>query len=117
MAELQLTEEEKEGRSYLNWDDESLGKFVKKKAIELEDYYGENVSEREAAVISLLSGITGSGSDMTMMEIEGVTVDGENLGNWRITFEKVDPDLPGGPPQDLPDDDDGDGGEGGVLIT
>lgn len=115
MAELVLTEEEKESGSYLNWDDENLGKYVKKKAIDLEDYYGEDVSQREAAVVTLLSRIVESDTDMTMMEVEGVTIDGEDIGHWRITFEKVDPDLSGGPlgGDDLPNDD---GGEGGVLI-
>ena len=116
MAELVLTEEEKESGSYLNWDDESLGKYVKKKAIDLEDYYGEKVSQREAAVVTLLSRIVESDTDMAMMEVEGVTIDGEDIGHWRITFEKVDPDLPSGPPgPGEPGQDDGDG-EGGVLI-
>lgn len=119
MADLVLTEEEKEERSYLNWDDESLGKFVKKKAIEFEDYYGEEVSEREAAIISLLSKVRNETEEMAMMEVEGVTIDGEDFGQWRITFEKVDPNLPGGPPtgdegSSGNEDDGGDGG--GVLV-
>lgn len=118
MAELILNEEEKEGRSYLDWDEESLGKYVKKRAIELEDYYGEHVSERGAALITLISRVHQMDTDMTMMEVEGLTIEGENLGKWRVTFEKVDPDLPGGPPtddgDDLPGDDDD--REGGVLI-
>jgi len=122
MAELVLTEEEKEGRSYLDWDNESLGKYVKKKAIDLEDYYGEKVSEQEAAVVTLLSRIVESDSDMAMMEVEGVTINGDDIGHWRITVEKVDPDLPGGPPgfgsgppgDDYPDNDED--GDGGVLV-
>jgi hypothetical protein len=115
MAELVLTEEEKEDRSYLNWDDESLGKLVKKKAIDLEDYYGERVSEREAAVATLLSKIAKQESEMAVMEVQGIMVEGEDLGHWRITFERVDPNLPGGPPlgpedKDSPDNDDQDGG-------
>ena len=116
MAELELTEEEQEEKSYLNWDDETLGKFVKKKAIELEDYYGENVTRQEAAVVTLLAEVIESETNMTVMEVEGVTQDGEDLGHWRITFEKVDPDLPGSdgppfdPPENSPDND------GGVMI-
>lgn len=122
MAELITTDEEKEGRSYLNWDDASLGAFVKKKAIDFEDYFGEKVSEREAALISLLSKVRQETDGMAMMEVDGVKIDGEDLGRWRITFEKVDPDLPGGPPiggdEDPPTDDDDKGdGEGGVLIS
>lgn len=119
MAELKLSEDEKEQRSYLNYDDETLGKIVKKKAIEFEDYFGENVTEREAALVSLISRVAKGENDMAMMEVEGVKMNDEDLGHWRITFEKVDPDLPGGPPDpdDLPDDDDDDkDGEGGVLI-
>ncbi len=120
MADLVLTEEEKEERSYLNWDDESLGKFVKKKAIEFEDYYGEEVSEREAAIISLLSKVREETGDMAMMEVEGVTIDGEDFGQWRITFEKVDPNLPGGPPTGGDDESSGsedDGGDGGGVLV
>lgn len=117
MAELNTTEEEEEMRSYLNWDDEDLGKLVKKKAIELEDYYGENVTEREAAVVSLVSRIDEAGNDMAMMDVDGIHINGENLGHWRITIEKVDADLPGGPPNPPTEGDDGDDdGEGGVLI-
>jgi len=119
MAELITTDEEEEGRSYLNWDDASLGAFVKKKAIDFEDYFGEQVSEREAALISLLSKVRQETDDMAMMEVDGVTIDGEDLGRWRITFEKVDPDLPGGPPMGGGDEDpptDDDDGEGGVLV-
>jgi hypothetical protein len=116
MAELKTTDEEKETRSYLSWDDEDLGKLVKKKAIDLEDYYGENITEREAAVVSLVSRIDEAGNDMAMMEVEGIHVNGKNLGHWRITIEKVDADLPGGPPDPPTGDEDGDGGEGGVLI-
>ena len=116
MADLILEEGEEEGRSYLNWNDEDLGKFVKKKAIELEDYYGEDVAEREAALISLISRVSRMDTDMAMMEVEGINLNGEDLGKWRITIESVDSDLPGGPPteDDLPDE--GGGGEGGVLI-
>lgn len=116
MAELILTEEEEEKNSYLNWDDETLGKFVKKRAIELEDYYGENVTKRQAAVVVLLSDIIKTETNMAVMEVEDVTRKGESLGQWRITFEKIDPDLPGSgglePPEGPPDSDN----EGGVVI-
>jgi len=105
MAELNLTEEEKEKRSYLNWDDETLGKYVKKKAIEHEDYYGQETSEREAAVVTLLSDAKDASGDMVMMEVEGLTINGEDLGRWRITFEKVNPDLPNNNPGPTGSDD------------
>lgn len=116
MAELILNEEEEGERSYLNWDEETLGKYVKKKAIELEDYYGEDVSERGAALISLISRVNKMDTDIAMMEVEGLTIEGEDIGKWRVTFEKVDSDLPGGPPDDLPDGGDEDG-EGGILVS
>lgn len=113
MADLVLTEEEKEGRSYLNWDDESLGKLVKKKAIEIEDYHGEDTAKKQGAIISLLSEVRKSESDMVMIEVEGLTINDEDMEDWRITFEKVDPDLPGGP--DNPMDDNNNDGGGGLL--
>lgn len=120
MAKLVLTEEEKEERSYLNWDDETLGKAVKKKAIEFEDYYGEQATEREAALVSLISKVIEEHqNDLVMMEVGGIRKNGEDLGKWRITFEKVDSDLPGGPPMEPPEDDEGpddEEGEGGVLV-
>lgn len=118
MAELNLTEEEKEEKSYLNWDNETLGKFVKNKAIELEDYYGKNVTRKEAAVVTLLAEVVESDTDMAVMEVEGVTREGDDLGHWRITFEKVDPNLPGsgGPPFDPPDNPPEQGPDGGIAI-
>lgn len=116
MAELKTTDEEEEQRSYLNWDDEDLGKLVKKKAIEFEDYFGDNISEREAALISLVSRVNETGNEVSMMDIQGIHVNGEDLGHWRVTFKKVDSDLPSGPPDPPTDGDDGDG-EGGVLVS
>jgi hypothetical protein len=116
MAELILTDDEKEQKSYLNWNDEALGKYVKKKAIDREDYYGENTSKREAAVITLLSEVRKSESDMVMMEVQGLQTE-EDLGDWRITFERIDPDIPDGPPSGGAGGggDDG-GGNGGILV-
>lgn len=120
MAELILTEEEQKEKSYLNFSDESLGKYVKKKAIEQEDYYGENTTEKEAALITMLSYVAEeSENDMVMLEVKGLTVEGDDFGEWRVTFEKIDPDVPDSPiddidPDNLPDDDDD--GEGGVLV-
>lgn len=100
MAELILTEEEEEQNSFLNWNDEDLGKLVKKKAIELEDYYGDHVTGREAAVAKLIAEIAASEEDpeMAVMEVQGITVEGEDLGHWRITFERVDPNIDGNGP-------------------
>lgn len=107
MAELSTTEEEESSNSYLNWDDEGLGKLVKKKALELEDYLGDDTIDREAALIVLLSEVAEKDTDIGVMEVKGVRADGKSIGDWRITFERVDVD-PGSFGEDG-------GGSGGVL--
>lgn len=92
MAELKLTEEEKNSSSILNWDEESIGKLVKKKAIENEDYIGKTTASRKAALLLLMSEIVGDEVHRAVMEVDDVTVDGESIGDWRITFERKEED-------------------------
>jgi len=88
MAELKLTEEEKDSSSILNWDDESIGKLVKKKAMEHEDYIGETTATRKAALLLLMSEILDDEVQRAVMEVDDVTIDGEPVGDWRVTFER-----------------------------
>ena len=90
MAELKLTEEEKSSTSVLNWDEESIGKLVKKKAIENEDYIGKTTATRKAALLLLMSEIIGDDVQRAVMEIDNVTMDGEDIGDWKVTFERID---------------------------
>lgn len=90
MAELKLTEEEKESSSVLNWDEESIGKLVKRRAIEYEDYIGKTTTNRKAALLLLMSEIVDDDVEKAVMEVDNVTVDGESIGDWKVTFERTD---------------------------
>jgi len=97
MAELKLTEDEKESTSILNWDEKSIGKLVKKKAIENEDYIGKTTASRKAALLLLMSEIVDDDVQKAVMEVDDVTIDGESIGDWRIVFTRKgsSPDIGG----------------------
>lgn len=113
MAKLVTTEEEEETNSFLDWDDESLGKLVKKEALDYEDYMAVETTKREAALVILLSEVSQKETDIGVMEVRGVTVNGEPLGDWRITFERIDADALN--PGEFGPDEDTDGGSGGGI--
>jgi hypothetical protein len=90
MAELHLTEEEIESKSYLGWDDESLGKLLKATAMKIEDYHGKDTSVRMAAALILLSFLEDSGETRAILDLSEVERDGETLGDFKVVVAKKD---------------------------
>lgn len=96
MAELILTDEEKASASYLDWDDASIGRGVKKIALEIEDVKGEDAISWCAGVLMLLARAIDADSEKSVMKVDGFTQAGKPLGDWEVTVRR----LP--PPTDLP---------------
>jgi hypothetical protein len=98
MAELILSEEEKEALSYLDWDDETLGRLVKYLAASLVKSAKDQAPEMgnipcniATAVTVLVSHVNELGKDAGQIEVDGLTRNGGKvaLGNWRITVERT----------------------------
>ncbi len=89
MAELILTEEEKAAPTYLEWDDDALGKLVKKTAAKLHDEYGRESAFAMTGVHLLLgTAITANATESTYT-IDGLTIAGEPKGDWIVTLKRV----------------------------
>jgi hypothetical protein len=75
--------------SYLNLDDEELGKLVKKLATSIQDHKG-NDSLAFTACATLIACIT-AGRNMTSAttNLAGLTDDGKELGDWKLTVRRI----------------------------
>jgi hypothetical protein len=89
MAELILTEDEKRLSTYFEWDDETLGKVVKRVAQICQDNDGKRSVAVTGAAIFMISEAINSGAESYIIELENATDDNNNLGNWRITLENL----------------------------
>lgn len=86
MAELILTDEEKQAASYLDWSDEALGKLVRSIAIDLKT---DKASINASSLAVLLVGfVAESGSNKASFKLGEVSHKGEVLGDWIIKVEK-----------------------------
>jgi len=85
MAELKTTEEEKEAKTYLDWDNEDIGKMVKYIASEIDDKYGTDSVLLKKCFTLIISIITSR--DMVNVKYTAgsiKTADGRKLGDWII---------------------------------
>jgi len=87
MAELILTEKEQNDPTYLDWDDEALGRLVKKLALEFKQQYAP---EYLAMACHLL---VGQASDRHLNEysinLDGVNDGDRDIGDWMVIVKKV----------------------------
>lgn len=88
MAELILTDHEKQTATYLEWDDAALGRACKKIALLFNDDDGKRAMKHTEAAVFLISEAVASNATETTIELEDAT-DPEPLGNWRITLERT----------------------------
>lgn len=89
MAELILTPEEKE-KSFLDWDDESLGRAVKYVAAMLDDRKdGGRSLAATAAGYFLISRSVEANSVSSTLLIQGLKDREKSLGDWKIIMQKV----------------------------
>lgn len=89
MAELILTEEEKQAPTWLELDDETIGKIVK--ATQLTIFNHQQETEKIhwfSAALILCSLAVEANADKYSQDIIGLTLHGKKLGDWNITVKK-----------------------------
>lgn len=93
MAELILTEEEKAAPSYLDWDDDALGKMVRKLAVSLKDKYGADAGFATMAAFILVDKTIQNNGAQLNVHLGNFTNSGQSFGDWRVIVEKVGVEL------------------------
>lgn len=88
--ELIMTEEEKAAATWAELDDESVGKVVKSLMFKIKEHADEEKTMFFwSAAIALCSLVADTNADTFKETIEGLTNNGEPLGDWRITISKL----------------------------
>ena len=90
MAELVVTEEERHTLKFLEWDDEALGKATKVVATILNDKDGDQALKATGAAVFLIDTGIESNATEIVVSLEGAYNGDRNLGNWRVTLERID---------------------------
>ena len=92
--ELILTEAEKKANTWLELDDESVGKVVKSVALKLAQYSEETAKiALFSAAILIIGKVNDTNAETFTQTIEGLTAKGQSIGNWNLTVKKL-PDKP-----------------------
>lgn len=89
MAELIVTPEEEKAATYLEWDNESLGKLVKMIGLMLNDEYGKDAAWVTMAAHLLVDLSLKTNSTNTKVNISGCSKDDKPVGDWEIRIRKV----------------------------
>ena len=94
---LKLTKEEKNAPSFLDWDNESIGKACKKMAWAFEqemDFEKYRSIAGFGAMLLLVSYAHEANAAELNLTVKGITLkDGKPLGDWLITVKKEDGKL------------------------
>jgi hypothetical protein len=95
MAKLILTEAEKSALTWMELDDATLGKVVKKTALSLKEHSDEQQKIWWFAAAMLLCGMAEDAKAAQLTHtIEGFSEKGVDRGDWRITVERLTPHSP-----------------------
>jgi hypothetical protein len=103
MAELILTDEEKELPFWNDLDDASLGRAIKYFGIRLtklaaiydkDNAEDEDEEERmdlmdKAATVGMACRVHKQNAKKLVATLKGVSLGGESIGDWRVTYEKI----------------------------
>ena len=90
MAELILTDKEKEAKTYIEWSNDSLGKLVKTIGLLIKDEYGKESAWMTMAAHLLVDLSRKTNSTDTTVTVSGCTNDGEKIGDWAINIKRLD---------------------------
>jgi hypothetical protein len=94
MAEFTPTQEEKDANSYLDWPDEALGKFTKYVALKFAETSGRQDGLHKVTSASCAMNLVHASSEMnsakTTLNLDGMSIDGEPIGDWLVTIERID---------------------------
>jgi hypothetical protein len=90
MAELILTQQEKDAALWSDLDDASLGKLVKKTMAIFDSLpRQEHEIVMQSAAIMLCCLVRDNQSTKATITLEGVTEKGVGIGDWRLLIEQV----------------------------
>lgn len=90
MAELIITDAEREANSYLDWDDASIGRAVKKLAVKIADMKGEDSISTYAGIMLLLSKAVDSDAGSMTVTVNGLACKGVPLGDWEVVSRRLE---------------------------
>ncbi len=101
MAELKITDEEREAYSFLDWGDAALGKMCKYAALSIRDKVdcasfptdGEYDVTIMGALLLLCSTITEARSNGAQWHLKGAWSGDDHIGDWVIDARQVDAPL------------------------
>lgn len=85
-----LTEAEKKAATWLELDDESVGKLVKATAFKLAERDEKIQILTWSAALVLCSAAAKVNAETFKQTVEGLTIEGKNFGTWEITIKKVE---------------------------
>jgi len=88
MAELILTEAEKQAAGYLDWDDAALGRAVKKVALAMVEIRGDNALACTAGAVLLACQAAKQPGGTLTIELDGVTDGYGRVGDWRVVISR-----------------------------
>jgi len=90
MAKLILTDDEKAAALWSDLDDAALGKLVKKKIASLTDAASQldRVTTFAAAMLLCCAAAEQNASEIAL-EIDGLTQEGRELGDWKVVAMKT----------------------------
>ncbi len=89
MAELILTQEEKDALSYLDWDDASLGRLVKELGTNTQIADDKTMVITTTLAMALCSYIVTVNAGTARYEFTGLSHKDEPLGDFVLTVERV----------------------------
>jgi hypothetical protein len=88
--ELMLTDAEKKAATWLELDDESVGKVVKASGLEILKANDEKDKTLfYSAALILINLAANSNADILKETISGLTISGKPYGNWQLIIKKV----------------------------
>ena len=90
MAQLILTEEERCTKTFLEWDDATLGKAVKRTADIIHGEAGGRALRLTGAAIFIIEEMLKNHADSVTLELTGVTAGAKELGNWGVSIERIE---------------------------
>lgn len=88
MAGLILTKAELAANTFLEWDDASLGRAVKKAALTLGDQSGGRTIRVAGVGVVLINELLNADKDSAVLDLRGATYRGKELGDWLIHIEQ-----------------------------
>ena len=89
VAELRLTEAERQAGSFLAWDDAALGKLVKQTALQIQDGQGDRAAAIQTACLLLCSELDVQHAKEANYQLDGVTLAGRPLGAFTISVRQA----------------------------